>query len=182
MRIISGKYRGKNLKSFEGFDVRPTSDRAREALFSILYNKVIGSNFLDLCSGTGAIGLEAISRGAKKVTFVDNSRDSLKILEFNLKSIKETADIRYKDALLFLRETKDKFDIIFFDPPYAFNDIKSVLSEVFRRSLLNENGLFIYEHKADKPSLEIENFTLVNSKKYGIAVFDFYRIKSNIEE
>ncbi len=175
MRIISGKYRGKILKSFEGLDVRPTSDRAKEALFSILYNKVIGSNFLDLCSGTGAIGLEAISRGAKSVTFVDNSINSLKILEFNLKSVKETAEICYKDALLFLKETENKFDIIFFDPPYAFNDIKSVLKEVKNRNLLNDGGLFIYEHKADKPSLEIENFTLVNTKKYGIAIFDFYK-------
>ncbi len=177
MRIISGKYRGKNLKSFDGFDVRPTSDRAREALFSILYNKVIGSNFLDLCSGTGAIGLEAISRGAKKITFVDSSKESLKILKYNLDSIKETADICYKDALLFLKETKEKFDIIFFDPPYAFSDVKSILNEVYKRELLNENGLFIYEHKADKPSLEIENFKLVNTKKYGIAIFDFYGIK-----
>ena len=174
MRIISGKHRGKNLKSFEGFDVRPTSDRAKEALFSMLMTKVVGCDFLDLCSGTGAIGLEAISRGANTVTFVDNSKESLKICEFNLKSIKESANLVYSDALNFLKTTLKTFDIIYFDPPYVFDDIASVLSIVYDRKLLKENGLIIYEHKSDKPSLETKNLKLINTKKYGIAILDFY--------
>ncbi len=174
MRIISGKHKGKKLKSFDGFDVRPTSDRAREALFSMLMSKVIGSNFLDLCSGTGAIGLEAISRGASEVTFVDNSKESLKICDFNLKSIKESADLVFSDALNFLKSTINKFDIIFFDPPYIFDDFTSVLKVIFDRKLLNENGLIIYEHKSDKPTIEDVNFKLINTKKYGIAILDFY--------
>ncbi len=174
MRIISGKHKGKKLKSFEGFDVRPTSDRAREALFSMLMTKVIGSDFLDLCSGTGAVGLEAISRGANSVTFVDNSKESLKICEFNLKSIRESASLIFSDALEFLKLNNKTYDIIYFDPPYAFNDISSVLQVIYYKKLLNENGIFIYEHKSDKPSKEIENFKLSNTKKYGIAILDFY--------
>ena len=176
MRIISGKHKGKKLKSFDGFDVRPTSDRAREALFSMLMTKVIGSNFLDLCSGTGAIGLEAISRGASEVTFVDNSKESLKICDFNLKSIKESADLIFSDAISFLKSTSKTFDIIFFDPPYIFDDFTSVLKVIYDKNLLKENGLIIYEHKLDKPSLEVENFKLINTKKYGIAILNFYTL------
>lgn len=176
MRIISGKHRGKKLKSFDGDSIRPTSDKAREALFSILYNKVIGANFLDLCSGTGAIGLEAISRGANAVTFVDSSKDSVKLCEFNLKSIKEEAEIINSDAFTYLKTTNKKFDIIFFDPPYVFDDIISLLNLVNERKLLRENGLFIYEHIKDKPSLEISGYSLINTKRYGLAVLDFYKL------
>ena len=175
MRIISGKHKGKKLKSFDGFDVRPTSDRAKEALFSMLMTKVIGSDFLDLCSGTGSIGLEAISRGANSATFVDNSKESLKICDFNLKSIRESASLIFSDALEFLKSTSKTYDIIYFDPPYAFDNILSILKVVYDKKILKENGLFIYEHKSDKPSKEIENFNLTNTKKYGIAILDFYK-------
>ena len=177
MRIISGKHRGKKLKSFDGFDVRPTSDRAREALYNILAFEIAGCDFLDLCSGTGAMGLEALSRGANSVTFVDNAQERIKICDFNLKSIKESADIVRSDALNFLKSTNKKFDIIFFDPPYAFSDIENILKVVFDRKLLKDGGKFIYEHKSENSSKEVENFELYNTKKYGIAVFDFYKIK-----
>lgn len=180
MRIISGKHKGKKLKSFDGFDVRPTSDRAREALFSMLAFDIIGCDFLDLCSGTGAMGLEAVSRGANSVTFVDNSQESIKICDFNLKSIKEKGEIVKSDALNFLKTTTKKFDIIFFDPPYAFSDIENILKAVKDRNLLKENGKFIYEHKSDSPSKEIDGFSLYNTKKYGIAIFDFYKFRSEL--
>ena len=112
--------------------------------------------------------------GANTVTFVDNSKESLKICEFNLKSIKESANLVYSDALNFLKTTLKTFDIIYFDPPYVFDDIASVLSIVYDRKLLKENGLIIYEHKSDKPSLETKNLKLINTKKYGIAILDFY--------
>lgn len=180
MRIISGKHRGKKLKSFEGFEVRPTSDRAREALYNILAFEIAGCNFLDLCSGTGAMGLEALSRGASSVTFVDNSLESIKICDYNLKSIKENAEIVKSDALNYLKSTTKKYDIVFFDPPYVYNDIENILNIVFERKLLNVNGKFIYEHKSDKLSKEIDNFELYATKKYGIAVFDFYKIKEKL--
>ena len=93
MRIIAGKHRGRVLKEFNGRDIRPTSDRAKEALFNILQFDVAGCSFLDLYSGTGGIGLEAISRGAEKVVFVDNSRESVKLLKENLAYLKEKAEI-----------------------------------------------------------------------------------------
>ena len=114
MRIIAGKHRGRVLKEFNGREIRPTSDRAKEALFNILQFDIAGSEFLDLYSGTGGIGLEALSRGAERVVFVDNSRESVKLLKENLAYLKEQAEVVESDALSFVSLTKDKFDLIFF--------------------------------------------------------------------
>lgn len=174
MRIIAGKHKGKKLKTFSGYDVRPTSDRARESLFNILAQDVVGSIFLDLCCGTGAMGLEAISRGANKVYFNDLSKESLKITKFNLNSMGEQGEISALDAITFLKTTNGNFDIVFFDPPYEFRNVDGVLKVVLDRNLLTDNGIFIYEHNADMPSKEIQGFNLYDSRKYGIAKFDFY--------
>ncbi len=174
MRIIAGKNKGKKLKSFEGDAIRPTSDRARESLFNILAPKLLGCDFLDLCCGTGAVGIEAISRSASSVTFVDCSKESAKIAEFNLKSIGNGTRVNICDASRFVNQTYQRFDIIFFDPPYAFLGFEDIMKTVKERNLLKDGGLFIYEHKADKPSVEIKGFLLKDSRKYGIAVFDFY--------
>ncbi len=174
MRIIAGKNKGKKLKSFDGDAIRPTSDRARESLFNILAPTLLGVDFLDLCCGTGAVGIEAISRGAKTVTFVDSSKDSAKICEFNLKSIGNNTKVDLCDANRFVNQTTKSFDIIFFDPPYAFLGFEDIMKAVNERNLLKDGGLFIYEHKADKPTLTVNGFELKDSRKYGIAVFDFY--------
>ena len=174
MRIIAGKNKGKKLKSFEGDAIRPTSDRARESLFNILSPMLLGCDFLDLCCGTGAVGIEGISRGANSVTFVDSSKDSVKIAEFNLKSIGNNTRVNLCDASRFVNQTNQKFDIIFFDPPYAFTGFEEIMKSVKERKLLKDGGLFIYEHNADRPTATINGFTLKDSRKYGIAVFDFY--------
>ncbi len=174
MRIIGGRHRGKKLKSFDGEDIRPTSDRAREALFNIIASHIPDADFLDLCSGTGAVGLEALSRGAKSVTFVDSDKKSLALTEYNLKSIKENAKLVHAAAENFIASATDKFDVVFFDPPYSFGGISGILKNVKMRKVLNKGGLFIYEHRADRQSVEEEGFTLKDSRKYGVAVFDFY--------
>ena len=174
MRIIGGRNKGKKLKSFDGDAIRPTSDRARESLFNILAPRILGCDFLDLCSGTGAVGIEAISRGANVVTFVDSSKDSAKIAEFNLKSIGNDTRVVLSDAKKFTLQTAKKYDVIFFDPPYAYPDFEDIMKAVKDRKLLKDDGLFVYEHKSDKSSIEIDGFILKDTRKYGIAVFDFY--------
>ena len=175
MRIIAGKNKGKKLKTFKGNEVRPTSDRAREALFNILSTEVVGCDFLDLCSGTGAMGIEAYSRGAKSVTFVDSSRDSMKLCLENAKSVGITQTFVNKDAISFIKSAPSSYDIIFFDPPYAFSDIAVVLKEIKNSKLLKSGGLFIYEHDKSPLQVEVEGFSIVDSRKYGVAVFDFYK-------
>lgn len=175
MRIIGGKNKGKKLKSFDGQDIRPTSDRARESLFNILGSRVFGCDFLDLCSGTGGVGLESYSRGANTVTFVDSSQKSLNLAKENAKSIGLDKEFVLTFADNFLKRTDKKFDIIFFDPPYAFEGVSEILKIVKEKQILKEGGLFIYERVADKQPQEVLGFELIQSRKYGIAVFDFYR-------
>lgn len=174
MRIISGKNKGKKLKEFKGDKIRPTSDRAKESLFNILGNKVLNCDFLDLCAGTGSIGLESFSRGANSVTFVDISKESLNLVKENANSIGCKETFVLSSATNFLSSTNKKFDIIFFDPPYEFSEISTILFIIRKRKLLKENGIFIYEHKADVPSKEVSGFKINDVRKYGIAVFDFY--------
>ena len=175
MRIIAGKNKGRKLKTFTGNEVRPTSDRAREALFNIISSSVVGCDFLDLCAGTGAMGIEAHSRGANSVTFVDSSRESMKLCMENAKPIGITETFVIKDAISFVKTAIKPFDIIFFDPPYAFTGVSEVLAQVKSRKLLKEGGLFIYEHDKSSSTKEVEGFSVIDSRKYGIAVFDFYK-------
>lgn len=172
MRIVAGKHRGRVLKEFKGRDIRPTSDRAKEALFNILQFDIAGCCFLDLYSGTGGIGLEAISRGAEKVVFVDNSRESVKLLKENLVYLKEKAEIYEGDALAYVSSPAGKFDFVFLDPPYAVN-ANAVVTAIAKNGLLKEGGRIIYEHSG-KSLGDIDGVRIVDSRAYGIAVFDFY--------
>ena len=158
MRIIAGKYRGRKLKSPPSLQTRPTSDRLRETLFNILAPRINGTRFLDLCAGSGAVGIEALSRGAAHATFVDRSRKMYALIETNLKALNASDDeieVVSREALEFLkRRAKQEavvFDIIFFDPPYAM-DYETVLDYVGEHptGLLAEGGVMIVEHHRKK--------------------------------
>ncbi len=156
MRIISGTYRGRVLKSPSGSKTRPTSDRLRETLFNVLQTKIdTGTRFLDLCAGTGAIGIEAISRGAKFATFVDKSRRACGLIEENLDLLEiseERTEVFQSAADEFLRrrdENSEVWDIVFFDPPYQ-EDYSKVLYLFADDNIkiLADEGVFIAEHHA----------------------------------
>ena len=121
MRVITGTARGRVLRTLEGEDVRPTTDRVKEAVFSIIQFEIEGRRVLDLFAGSGQLGIEALSRGAASATFVDMSKDSLSAVKYNLEHTKlgDNAKVVQTDALSFLKLTKDKFDLVFLDPPYA---------------------------------------------------------------
>ena len=180
MRIIGGKHKGRKLKTFDGQDIRPTADRAKEALFNILSTSVMGADFLDLCAGTGSVGIEAYSRGANSVTFVDASNKSLALAKENAKSIGLIEEFVLSKAEDYVKRANKPFDIIFFDPPYAFNDIKLVLQGVLYNNLLKQGGIFIYERGKDKQPEEVTGFSLYQSRRYGIAVFDFYKTEGSL--
>ncbi len=160
MRIIAGEYRGRILKSPANLKTRPTSDRLRETLFNILQPKIDDeTRFLDLCAGTGAIGIEAISRGAKFSAFVDKSRRACALIEENLDILEipeEQTEIFCDAAEKFItRENSARWDIVFFDPPYQ-TDYSIFLYEFGENSLkmLNENGILIVEHHAKNVLLD----------------------------
>ena len=160
MRVISGHYGGRVLKSPPDNKTRPTSDRLRETLFNVIDPRIDeDTRFLDLCAGTGAIGIEALSRGAGFVTFVDKSKKSCALIEENLDKLdvpEEVTDILGLDAENFTgREHANGWDIAFFDPPYD-TDYSLVLHEFgYNKTLLNEDGLLVVEHHTKKPMLEM---------------------------
>jgi 16S rRNA (guanine(966)-N(2))-methyltransferase RsmD len=154
MRIIAGKYRGRNLKSPPSMQVRPTSDRLRETLFNILAPRIEGARFLDLCACSGAVGIEALSRGAEHATFVDRSRKMCGLVEANLDLCgvpEDETEVVMAEAGEFLRRVKSQggagWDLIFFDPPYA-TDYAPVLNLLGADDspLLRAGGLLIAEH------------------------------------
>lgn len=179
MRIIGGKYRSRVLAEFPGEDVRPTSDRAREALFNILSLKINGARVLDLFSGSGALGLESLSRGAKEVVFNDYSKDSLAILKKNLATLKispngEAAKLCNYDYSVCLDSLRGSFDLIFLDPPYRFDYGASALKKIVQNGLLSENGVAVYER--DRPfEGEAEGLEKYDERRYGKAYFTFFR-------
>lgn len=155
MRVIAGVYRGRVLKSPPDGKTRPTSDRLRETLFNILAPRITDeTRFLDLCAGTGAIGIEALSRGAAFVTFVDKSKRSCALIEQNLDKLavpeSQTEILNHEAENFTARDHKLSWDIAFFDPPYE-SDYSLVLHDFGHKTdLLNGNGVLVVEHHAKK--------------------------------
>ena len=175
MRIISGKYRGLNLVPFKGEEIRPTADRVKESLFNIIYDKVAGATVLDLFCGSGNLGIECLSRGAKEVNFNDLSSDSLAVLKKNLAKLKgeDKYFITAGDYLDYLKSTRRQFDLIFIDPPYAKEFGKSALEVISARKLLSKNGIAIYER--DRAfECEIAGLELIDERKYGRTYLSFF--------
>jgi 16S rRNA (guanine(966)-N(2))-methyltransferase RsmD len=155
--VIAGKYRGRNLRSPPSLEVRPTADRLRETLFNVIAPRIDGARFLDLCAGSGAVGIEALSRGARHVTFVDRSRKMCALIQSNLdlcgvervesEVVQAEAHDYLRRAVKRARDTEPRWDIVFFDPPYA-EDYLPILESLGTQAstLLTENGLLIVEH------------------------------------
>lgn len=163
MRVISGKFKGKKILGFDIDGTRPTMDRVKESLFAMIQNKISDSICLDLFAGSGSLGLEALSNGAKECTFVDNNIEIRKVLNTNLKNI-ENASIIKDDYKHFLNNVDKKYDIIFLDPPYKLNLITKTIELIIKNDLLNKDGIIIceYENEFIKTNLKI-----LKEKKYG---------------
>lgn len=182
MRIIAGKYRGRNLKSPPSLQVRPTSDRLRETLFNVIAPRIESARFLDLCAGSGAVGIEALSRGASQAVFVDKSRKMCALVEANLDLCRipedQTEVVQAEAADYLARSLKQRatsWDIVFFDPPYAI-DYLPVL-ELFgaSSSLLAKDGLLVVEHH-HKDALPDELGSIIRSRvlKQGDSALSFF--------
>lgn len=181
MRIITGKYRGRKVIPPEGNDeIRPTSDMAREGIFNVLQGYVEGSRFIDLFAGSGAMGIEALSRGADEVLFCDTGRQSMQLLKKNLSGIEGKITVTSRDFRDALRSAKGKWDCIFCDPPYRFDYIAEVAAIAAQRELLSEDGLLVYEHDNSAKAETPEGYELYKSKRYGRACVEFYRRKKSV--
>ena len=175
MRIIGGMMRGTKLFTLEGENTRPTLDRVKEALFSKINFKVQDATVLDFFSGSGALGLESISRGADKSYLCDNSRDAIKIINQNIEKTKTKdkvvlLNMDYQKALYDLKSKGLKFDIVFLDPPYKTNFAEDAAKIIIQEKLLNEDGLIILETDNKEKTLENLDTNILeidDIKKYG---------------
>ena len=188
MRVIAGTAKGTRLKAGRGLDIRPTPDRVREAIFSIIGEKVVGSVFLDLFSGTGALAIEALSRGASKAVLVESSQKSVRIIKANIEAARfnDTAQIIASDVYKFIRLTAaqtGQFDIVSADPPYlkkpsagpGISLAEKTLRELNQSDIINHNGLILIEHPGAETIASNGVLKPLYTRQYGTTAVSFFK-------
>lgn len=178
MRVISGKARGITLKTPKGENTRPTADRVKEALFSIVQFDLPGAKVLDLFGGTGQLGIEALSRGAKSAVFVDARDDACRLIKENLKrtGMEAQAAVIRSDYLQYLTRCRETFDMIILDPPYAENFLENALKTITEIDILQSGGIIIAERPLGKDlPYDFTGFTRSKDYKYGQVLLTLYR-------
>ncbi len=186
VRVISGSARGLKLNTPGDDRVRPTTDRVKESMFNIVQDWVYDSQVLDLFAGSGALGIEALSRGASQAVFCDNSLDSIKIIKSNIEKARvvDRSQIVSGDFKRCLRDMEAKnqsFDMIFVDPPYYEGLFEEVLDTIRSCKILKKDGIVIVEHDAKKPIGQVEGLEVYKEKKYGITMLTFYCLEDDDE-
>ncbi|MBP5773513.1 MAG: 16S rRNA (guanine(966)-N(2))-methyltransferase RsmD [Eubacterium sp.] len=173
MRVISGTARSLKLKTLEGLDTRPTTDRIKETLFNMIQNNIYGCSFLDIFAGSGGIGIEALSRGAKECVFIDNNQKAVDVINENLvfTKLKDNAVVLNKSfemAIAMLEQQKYSFDVVFMDPPYDKGLEKNVLELLKKSVIINNDTIVIVEASLDTnfDYLDSLGFSLYKEKKY----------------
>lgn len=179
MRIISGTRRGQKLFEFDGMDIRPTTDRVRESLFNLIQDFVYGAKTLDLFGGSGALSFEALSRGAVNSVICDIDKRSLELINKNACTLRFDTQIAVlqKSAEHFIKETKDKFDIIFLDPPYNKGYIGPVISLITEKNILSEDGIIVLESDNTDEHGEFKGLEVLKQRKYGRTYVTVYKTK-----
>ena len=178
LRIIGGEWRSRKLQFIDAPGLRPTPDRIRETLFNWLQGAIYDSNCLDLFAGSGAIGLEALSRGAKSVDFVEKNTSASKQLSSNLKLLKSDSSVFTMDALSFLdkHSAEQSYDIIFLDPPYRQGLLDKSLALLSSKNLINDNSLIYLEHESEE-SFDFTKFDLEIMKQVSAGQVQSYLLK-----
>ena len=178
MRVITGKARGVALKTPDGMLTRPTTDRVKEALFSIIQFEIPNARVLDLFGGTGQLGIEALSRGAKCAVFVDEREDACKLIRENLRRtrLEQDAQVIRSDYLSYLGRCREKFDIILLDPPYAEVFLENSIKRITAIDILQSGGIIVAERPLGKElPWEFPGYTRSKDYKYGKTLLTLYR-------
>jgi len=178
MRVITGRARGVQLKTPDGMATRPTTDRVKEALFSIIHFEIPGAKVLDLFGGTGQLGIEALSRGAKRAVFVDAQENACKLIRENLNRTKMQQDgqVVRSDYLQYLDRCRERFDIILLDPPYAEVFLENALKRITEIDILESDGIIVTERPLGKElPWEFDGFIRSKDYKYGKTLLTIYR-------
>ncbi|HLV10481.1 MAG TPA: 16S rRNA (guanine(966)-N(2))-methyltransferase RsmD [Halanaerobiales bacterium] len=169
MRIISGREKGRKLKNVKGKKTRPTQDRVKESIFNMIASFIPGAVGLDLFSGTGNLGLEALSRGAKHFVFVEKDYQSVETIKENIKKCDfQNRSIVYRgDAYKYLSICEEKFNLILMDPPYCENLTNKALDTIFKRLLLHKDGVIVIEHRVGEKVIDRSGYKIIKEKNYG---------------
>ena len=178
MRVITGKARGVQLKTPDGMLTRPTADRVKEALFSIIQFELPGARVLDLFGGTGQLGIEALSRGAKSAVFVDQREEACRLIRENLKRTRLEGEgkVVRSDYIDYLKRCRENFDIILLDPPYAEVFLENALKCIAEIDILQSGGIIVAERPVGKElPWEFDGFTRSRDYKYGKTLLTIYR-------
>jgi len=178
MRVITGSARGVRLLTPEGEQTRPTTDRVKEALFNIIQFDIEGRSVLDLFAGTGQLGIEALSRGAKTATFVDNRSDAVKLIKENIRKTKfqDQSTVFTGDYATFLQTSRQRFDLIFLDPPYAESFLENALKRISTIDIVKDGGIIICERPVEKElSQDLLGFERSKDYRYGKTIITLYR-------
>ena len=178
MRVITGSARGVTLKTPEGMVTRPTTDRVKEAMFSIIHFDIPGADVLDLFGGTGQLGIEALSRGAKSAVFVDAGEPACRLIRENLKRTKleQQGRVVRSDYLAFLAQSREQFDIILLDPPYAEVFLESAIKKITEIDILRQGGIIVAERPLGKElPWEFPGYERSKDYKYGNTLLTVYR-------
>ena len=178
MRVITGKARGVVLKTPEGLTTRPTSDRVKEALFSIIQFDLPGTTVLDLFGGTGQLGIEAISRGAKRAVFVDENEKACRLIKENLRRAKmeQEATVIRSDYMSYLSSCRERFNIVFLDPPYAEIFLENSLKKITEIDILQSGGIIVAERPVGKELLcDFLGYTRSKDYKYSSTILTIFR-------
>lgn len=188
MRIITGRARGLQLTTPKNMDVRPTADRVKESVFNIIGSKIIGAKVLDLFAGTGNLGLESWSRGAEAITFIDESKESLRLVESNIAKCRAQADCTVikgnaVNVIDRLYRQGQRFDFAFCDPPYNKGWLDKIAAALQAAPLFKEGGYLIVERAChEEITLLPQEYELVRSEKYGETLIDFIRFNGSSEQ
>ena len=178
MKIISGQLKGRNISGYNIDGTRPTMDRVKESLFGMIQDYIKNSTVLDLFAGSGQLGIEAISNGAKECYFIDNNKVVINLLNNNINNlnINQNSHVILSDWKKFLNEVNNiKFDLIFIDPPYDYDVYEKILKKIIELDLLNTNGLIILEHRNLSFNKAYSNLFLYKEKSYGNKTITIYK-------
>ena len=182
MRVITGSARGRRLKELEGMETRPTTDRVKEGLFSALQFEIEGRRVLDLFAGTGQLGIECLSRGAASAVFVDRRKDAVALIKDNLTAtgLAQNARVVSGDSMEYLKSVREKFDLIFLDPPYAEDLLENAVAHIARFDILAPHGIIAAEHPVGKvlPALA-PPYRVQRTYRYGKIALTLYRRDGN---
>ena len=179
MRIIAGTLRGRKLFTPKGFEIRPATDRVRQYIFDCIRGHLPDADVLDLFAGTGSVGIEALSRGAKFADFVDNSLESASLIKKNIESLslEKRSKVFDIDAFKFVEKCDRRYDLIFLDPPYRYEPTGNLAQKTASSKILKSDGLLIIEHDNESIIPELLDFNLLKQKKFGRTIISILTLK-----